>query len=466
MKSTHHDAIALPPGLVCLQAAGIADPDAPREGPGALLLEIAPGGPTGLPWPVVGAIRVLAIGRPSEVAAHPAAPHAARVNLPDTILLPGLVNAHTHLDLTHLGPLPHRPEDGFVAWVDRVRSGRAQEAAAIAGSVAQGVALSLRAGVVLVGDIAGAPGGRPSLTPLHTLAASPLRGVSFLEFFAIGLRERESVGRMECLVREAAPAARTGGARLGLQPHAPNTVGPRAYQAAARLAEEFDLPLSTHLAETPEEREFVAQATGSQRSMLERFGLWTDEILRDIGHGRTPIEHLARALAGIQRSSGILTAHVNDLGDEPEHAIGMLASMRASVAYCPRASAYFNAPAHFGAHRYQDMMAAGINLCLGTDSILNLPEGVDAPDGSGLSVLDEARLLWRRDRTDPTVLLRMLTTNGAAALGWNADHFRLNAGARPLAVCGVRVGPESCAKPPIERALHASTPARLLALSV
>lgn len=460
MKSTAPAATSLPTGLVRVEAAGIADPTAPRDGPGALLLEIAPGATSGSPWPLVGSIRVLAAGRPADVDTHPAARSAARVDLPDVILLPGLVNAHTHLDLTHLGPLPHDPGEGFVAWVDRVRTGREQAPDAIAASVARGIDLSLRAGVVLVGDIAGAPGGRPSLVPLEALAASPLRGVSFLEFFAMGLREQESVARMEALVREAAGARRGARVRLGLQPHAPNTVSPRAYGVAARLARELGLPLSTHLAETPEEREFIARGTGPQRAMLERFGLWSDDILHDVGHGRTPIEHLAEILRG----SGVLAAHVNDLGGEPDRAIDLLASLGVRIAYCPRASAYFDAPAHFGPHRYRDLLAAGVDVCLGTDSILNLPRGTDAPDGPGLSVLDEARLLWNRDTADPDTLLRMLTTNGAAALGWNPEGFRLCTGAHPVAISTVALTPEARSRPPIERVLASPHTPRLLAI--
>ena len=75
---------------------------------------------------------------------------------------------------------------------------------------------------------------------------------------------------------------------------------------------------------------------------------------------------------------------------------------------------------HFGPHRYRHMLAAGINVCLGTDSIVNLPP--DAFD-RGLSILDEMRFLFARDRTDPRSLLRMATINGALALGLPSETF-------------------------------------------
>jgi cytosine/adenosine deaminase-related metal-dependent hydrolase len=195
--------------------------------------------------------------------------------------------------------------------------------------------------------------------------------------------------------------------------------------------------------------------------MLERLGLWSDALLEHFGRGRTPIEHLAPVLTG----SGYLLAHVNDLGEDPTRAIGVLRASGASVVYCPRASAYFDAPTHFGPHRYREMLAAGINVCLGTDSIVNLPPGCERPEGCGISLLDEARLLSRRDRTDPTLLLEMATRNGARALGWTDDtRFSLGAGSRPLGLVAVGVRGTDSRDPPFERALRSEARAILVAV--
>lgn len=454
MKSAPDPHLPAQPGLYRVRCAGVADPQRPLAGAAEILLDLGPADPTGL-----RSIVILAVGRPAEVSAHEAAPRAAAVDLGARVLLPGLVNAHTHLDLTHIGPQPHAPAEGFVAWVERIRAGRAHDAAGIAAAVRRGVELSLRAGVVLVGDIAGAPAGRPSLAPFHALAHSPLRAVSFLEFFAIGLRESAALDRLERTLADL-PAERTGPVRPGLQPHAPNTVARGAYHRAVQLAAALDLALCTHLAETPEEREFVARATGPQREMLERFALWSDALLDDFGLGRSPIEHLAPVLD----EAPFLLAHVNDLGPAPDAALRTLASSGASVAYCPRASAYFDAPAHFGPHRYRDMLDAGVNVCLGTDSIVNLPRGVDSPDGPGLSVLDEARLLFRRDAADPEALLAMATVNGARALGFDESGFRLADGARPFGIVAVEVLESEDGGDPWELALSSAAPAKPLAL--
>ncbi len=144
----------------------------------------------------------------------------------------------------------------------------------------------------------------------------------------------------------------------------------------------------------------------------ERLGIWDEAMLEEIGCGKHPVEHLREVLS----TAAFIVAHVNDADDA---AIATLARTRTTVAYCPRASAYFGAERRFGAHRYREMMAAGVRVALGTDSMVNL----DTP--GRLSVLDEMRLLYRRDGVDPRVLLEMGTANGAAALGLDPAWFRL-----------------------------------------
>lgn len=220
---------------------------------------------------------LLAIGTPDEINAHPAASNARWVRLPGSVLIPGLVNAHTHLDLTHVGPMPHDPDEGFVAWAEKAITRRAVSDDDIARSVRLGVELSLAGGTVAVGDIAGAVGGLASLTAWRALRESPLMGVSFIEFFAPGSKAREKQRQIADLLdehRAEIDAARHGPIRVGLQPHAPYSVDLAGYAWAVRIAREYRLALCTHLAETPEEHEFIADGTGPQRELLEQMGMW------------------------------------------------------------------------------------------------------------------------------------------------------------------------------------------------
>lgn len=454
----HPDAAPGPYGLASaragvhrLDAGAIIDAAGTCFAPASLLLEIhppvGPDGPSGRaereaaggPRPAVGdetslrppaargRARVLAVGTPAHIDTHPAASHAHRATLPGHALLPAFVNAHAHLDLTHIGPCPHDEAAGFVGFVDLVRSRRCADEEEIAASVRRGVELSLRAGVVAVGDIAGAARGEPRLAPWRTLADSPLRGVSFLEFFGIAKGEQPGRLRLEAALEEAGklaagPGAVSGGVKLGLQPHAPNTVGLRLYTHAAQLARARGLPLCTHLAETPEEHEFIGQATGPQRAFLERLGLWDDAVLAEIGQARTPVEHLRGVLAEFRP----VCVHVNDCSDRD---LEILAQSGAAVVYCPRASAYFGAEKVLGPHRYRELLSAGIVVALGTDSIINLPGGVEGAGGRGLGVWDEMALLRRRDGADALELLRMGTLHGARVLGLDERAFAFTPGA-------------------------------------
>lgn len=416
-----------PPAIpVRINALAAADGAGALVAPVSMLVEMRAGADAG-GWHN----RLVAIGRPAEVAAHPAAGAASLITVdrPRSVLIPGLVNAHTHLDLTHLGPQPHDPAAGFVSWIERIRTGRRTEPAEIAASVGQGLALAAAAGTVAVGDIAGAVRGRPSLAAWRALRAAGMRGVSYLEFFAIGAPMDRALAALREVVAEAEDVA--GGPALGLQPHAPNTMARRGYRVAVELAAARGLRLSTHLAETPEERAFVQTARGPQRTMLEQLGIWSDDILDDIGRGRHPVQHLADILA----ATPMLAAHVNDADDA---AIETLAATGASVAYCPHASEYFGAASHFGPHRYRDMLAAGVNVAIGTDSVVNLPVGADGK--AELSVLTEIRRLYRRDGTDPVTLLRMATLNGARALGLPPGPFGFATGGPVAGVLAIEIG--------------------------
>jgi cytosine/adenosine deaminase-related metal-dependent hydrolase len=252
--------------------------------------------------------------------------------------------------------------------------------------VREGVRLSRAGGVAMVGDIAGVR----STVPTIALRETSLAGVSFFEIFGIGRTQAVAIEAMQASAQSI--AGTRNGVRLGIQPHAPYSCGPDVYHAAAALG----LPLATHLAETRDELEFVARGKGPLADMLKRIGVWDDSVA---GNGLHAVDHVVNLLRGMP----FIAAHLNYIDDRH---IDALTCSQVSVAYCPRASAYFG---HCD-HRYRDMLAAGVNVALGTDSMLCL----DTPDR--ISTLDEMRLLHRRDGTDAIDLLRMATINGARAL--------------------------------------------------
>jgi len=407
--------------LVRVNASALADATQIINQPASIILK-----------PTITSYEITASGTKSQIDQMDLPASIMEITLRDRMLIPALVNAHTHLDLTHIGPIAHSPADGFVKWVDHIRANRKADDTDIREAVALGIQASLAGGSIAVGDIAGAPMGRITDAPAHELAASPLIGVSYLEFFGIGTTAPAAITKINHYLKATYPQSLADladtGVKIGLQPHAPNTVDLAVYRWAAAAARARSMPLSTHLAETPEEREFIAEGTGPQRTFLERFGIWHDSILDHIAKSNHPVEHLAEVLDG----SNFLVAHVNDATDT---AIDTLAATNTAVAYCPRASTYFGADHHFGPHRYRDMLAAGVNVCLGTDSIVNL----DTP--GRISILDEMRHLHRRDGADAMTLLQLATTNGARALGLDDSNFTLTPGDHPLGLLAIPIEP-------------------------
>lgn len=382
------------PGVRVLRAAWVADGAGRVFAPGVLAVRGA---------------EVLAVGSPEAVGTVGGA--AVTEDLCAYGILPAFVNAHAHLDLTAVRSVGD-PLD-FDAWLAGVRAARSSmDADAVAQSVVLGVQSSVAGGVAAIGDIAGqhAPD-----AAFAACSAAGLAGCVFEEVFGMGPR----LPRALEVVAEA--IARSQGQpgtvlRRGLQPHAPYSSHRDVFEAALRSG----LPVSTHLAETAEERRFLREGTGPYRRLLESLGLWEPGVVTGDPH---PVDWMARRLSAAPEAR-ILCAHLNDLDDR---SLGVLAALPIDVAYCPRASEYFG---HSG-HRYREMRAAGINVCLGTDSAICL----DTP--GRVSTLDDVRLLVRRDGLPLGEAIAMATSCGARALGLDASRWTL----RPGPVAGVLAVP-------------------------
>lgn len=299
------------------------------------------------------------------------------VHLPDAAVIPGLVNAHIHLDLTHLsGRCP--PGSDFTAWLSEViQMRRASTPEEIQAGIRAGVAESLAAGVTCVGDIDG--GGDAA----QVLAGQPLRAVVFREMLGLPAANAER-SRSEAARWLAQP---TGGRVLrGLSPHAPYS----AHRSLWQWADEQAVPVAAHLAESQAELKLLAHHAGPFVPFLEGLGVWSPDGL--IASVEEPLESAARPW---------VIAHGNYF---PLAAWPVL--WRHHVVYCPRTHAAFgHAP-----HPFARMLRAGINVALGTDSRASNPD---------LDLWQEVRWLWSRwpASLPPSELLAMATQRGAQALG-------------------------------------------------
>ncbi|MDP6483570.1 MAG: amidohydrolase family protein [Nitrospinota bacterium] len=300
------------------------------------------------------------------------------------ILVPGLVNAHVHLELTLLS-IPRLP---MSEWIVRlVREVRGWESDRFLASARAGVRESLAAGVTCVGDIS------LSGQSAAAVAEAGLRGVVFHE--VLGL----DPGRAGAVMAEHLPfleGAQRGTAHPGVSPHAPYSTSLDLYELALSAAGERGWPAATHLAESPEEVRFLARGDGPFADMYKALRGPCEEYAPS---GKNPVRHLAAAglLAGLD-----LAVHCNQT-DAEEWALLRRAGV--SVCLCPRTAVFFG-------HPFADaegMREAGLPLCLGTDSRASSPS---------LSPLEEAAALGEAAPSlSPDALLGMCTRAGAEALG-------------------------------------------------
>ena len=338
---------------------------------------------------------VKAIGPFAKVRAEH--PHTPLSDLGDALLLPGLVNAHAHLELSDT-PRPAGPI-GFADWAVELIS--TPPGRPVADVVRDALAASAQLGVTTVGDIARDPTAvRPAL------AAGRPRVVSFGEVRAMG-------GRRGLLDERLAAARPCNGVDVGVSPHAPYSVEPAGYRRCLDVCRSLDLPLMTHLAETAEEADFLRDHSGPLRRIWDAVGGF-DAAVPTFDGG--PIRFAASL--GLLDYAKTLLAHVNYCDDDE---LAILAAGKASVVYCPRTHAYFGHPPH----RWREMLAAGVNVAVGTDSLASSPT---------LDLLEDLRLLRRLAPEMPAVeLWRMGTSRGAAALGLG-DVGTLAVGSRADAV--------------------------------
>jgi len=314
------------------------------------------------------------------------------VDLGDVLLMPGWVNAHTHLELGFLrDSVP--PSADFADWLRRLLARlRAVPDAMpeVDACVRAGLGASRRAGTTLLGDITRNPAEtRGVIASVRDRPAA----LSFGEVIAVGgLRDR--------LEQRIAAALAAGHAAddlvIGVSPHAPYTVGPDAMRACVQQARVRGLRVCIHAAESEQEVLFTSAGRGPLRDFLAELGLWDQRVPVA---GCRPVELLDRCAA---LGPGTLLAHCNYVTDAE---IERLAESRTSVVYCPRTHAAFgHAP-----HRFVEMLQRGVNVCLGTDSLASNPS---------LSVGEELAHLRRVHLgLDPAILVRMGTVNGAIALG-------------------------------------------------
>lgn len=301
--------------------------------------------------------------------------------------MPGLVNAHSHLDLTGFGGRVE--EDAFPAWILGVRTLKEERSRdAYLEAAGRGLVASFAAGVTTIAET-----GDTGVMP-QVLAEHGGRGIVYHEVF--GPHPDQCTAAIEGAERSlstmrawASPAI-----RLGVSPHAPYTVSGTLYREVSQRAQEWGLPVAVHIAESTAEQEFLAAGRGPFREAWDRRGIPVPQPLGD-----TPIGWLERH--GVLLP-GTLCIHAVQC-DATD--VDRLVQHGCTVAHCPRA----NRRHGHGDAPLRALLDAGVTVGLGTDSEVSL-----AP----IDLLAEARLARDLAGLDAAAAIELGTTGSASAIGW------------------------------------------------
>lgn len=350
--------------------------------------------------------RVVAAGAHRQVDS----PGGARlVDLGERAVLPGLVNAHCHLDFTMMRGGLLRPAR-FSEWILRINAmKRGLGLDDFRRAVRDGLAEAHATGTTTLVNIESFP------ELLVDLPVTPVRVWWCLEMMDIRNRLAGPDFGVGCLrVFEPGGAGRH---RFGLSPHATYTVSPELFRAAGEAARRCGLLFTTHVSESAEEIEMFERRSGGLHALI-------DAMREDGGQpsGRTPLGHLA-GLDLIPAQA--LLVHMNGLSaGDLEWLAREAGGRRLSIAHCPQSHAFFGHPEFSAAA----LARAGVNLCLGTDSLASAPS---------LNMFDEMEVFARsHPESRPSEILAMATWNGAKALdcGDWLGHVRAGSAADLVAI--------------------------------
>src|SRR5438045_2596399 len=340
---------------------------------------------------VISGNRILDVGKMPEIAGR----HSGQelVDLGEQALLPGLINAHCHLDYTYLRrKIP--PTKSFADWIRAINAEKAKlsEQDYLA-SIADGFAEAKRFGTTTIANLTAFPELIPQVNP-------PIRTWWFAEL--IDVRDPNRTSELVELAIDAMKRARDSGGGIGLAPHALFTASANLYRRCEEIAQCENILLTTHLAEAREEMSMFHDASGPLYEFLKSIG----RDMSDCGH-ETPFAWFAK-IAGAPAGRTLITewivAHLNELA-ESDFELLEESTSKLHVVPSPRSHAY-SVHSRFPFERLRSL---GFNICLGTDSLAS---------NEDLSLFAEMRAFQRSEPPlSPKEILEMVMVNAARALG-------------------------------------------------
>ena len=327
------------------------------------------------------------------------------VELGDTILVPGLVNAHCHLELTAMRGFLDGLE--FREWILRLTAARQAvlTPAMVLDAARLGVDEGVRHGITTFADT-GDTG-----AAFDAMLERGVRGICYREVFGPDPRQcHDAVTGLRVkvlLMRDR----ETELVRIGVSPHAPYTVADALYTATSALARELALPMALHIAESQLESDLVEQARGAFADGLRKRGIAVAV------RAHSPVELLA-SLGMLDRRP--LLIHCVRVTEQDVHSI---ARHDCAVAHCPAS----NAKLGHGIAPLAQLMAAGVRIGLGTDSVAS-NDRMDLLDEARLASLFASAREQRHDALAATQALELATIGGARALSLDSEIGTLDVG--------------------------------------
>jgi cytosine/adenosine deaminase-related metal-dependent hydrolase len=331
---------------------------------------------------VISGDRITDVGKFPEISKR--YPGEEIVDLGEQALLPGLINAHCHLDYTFLrGKIPR--QRSFTDWIRAINAEKAKLSPDdYVTSINEGFVEAKRCGTTTIANLTAFP---ELISQIH----APIRTSWFAEL--IDVREPGSANDIVGLAVVKLKATK----HWGLAPHAPFTASGNLYRRCEEIARPEKVLLTTHLAESREEMSMFREASGPLYDFLKEIG----RDMSDCGK-RTPVTQFVGRL-GVASLSHWLLVHLNELSESDFDLLGRLPK-KFSVIHCPRSHEYFG-HSSFQFHKLREL---GFNICLGTDSLAS---------NSDLSLFAEMRA-FQKEFPDVSAkeIFKMVTVNGARGL--------------------------------------------------
>jgi cytosine/adenosine deaminase-related metal-dependent hydrolase len=350
--------------------------------------------------------RINDVGRFDDIKTHNA---GTTVDLGERVLLPGLINAHCHLDYTCLrGKIP--PQNSFTNWIQAINAEKSDLSPKdYLASINDGFDEAKRFGTTTIANLTAFP-------ELISQVQPPIRTCWFAELIDIRAPERanelidsaiESLGRAR---PEVVPSEAEGVAPSGLAPHALFTASKDLFRRCEEIAQREHILLTTHLAESREEMEMFRDGSGPLYEFMRSIGRPMNdcgsktplELFLDlIGSGGSP--NRPRAIEVNRPYLSWIVAHLNELTESDFDLLEQSIS-KFHVVHCPRSHDYFG----HSPFPFERLRSLGFNVCLGTDSLAS---------NETLSLFDEMQAFQKEfPGISAEEIFQMVTVNPARAL--------------------------------------------------